>query len=167
MPGVWSRSWLTSSLPRKPHLPTPWANLASNLGIGKLQLGTLSSKYYWQESGPNWVLHKSGWQQFLLLPFTKRNLSRSCCLYQTQPSWEPSCRRTKPGYGSHLNGSKLQVDRCSSEYMSKQNLQVPKEPPGQNKEALGELGHLHGSGVHLPGFPAVPMVLGGTIPFGS
>lgn len=39
VPGVWSRSRLTSQLPEKQHLPALWANLASHLGQENYTLG--------------------------------------------------------------------------------------------------------------------------------
>lgn len=47
-------------------------------------------------------MHKSGWQQFLLLPFKKRNLSCSCCSNQTQTLREPWCCCTAAGVGQVL-----------------------------------------------------------------
>lgn len=146
----------------KQHLPNLWANLASHLGIGKVQFGTLSSKYNWQEYGSNCILHKSGWQ-----PFTRRNLSCLCTHTKQSPLESPSIIPSELVCLLGLHSSNMQIDRHSSTYAQMHNHRWQKIPLGQNKEALSELRHIGGSRAHLLEFPAVPIISGAIIPLGS
>lgn len=147
-------------LPRKQHLPTPWANLDSHLGIGKVQFGILSSKYNWQEYGSNCILHKSGWQ-----PFTGRNLSCSWAHTKQSPLESPSIVHQSCSVRQVFTAvtANWQTYLCTC---TNAQSQVAKELPGQNKEALSEFRHIGGNRAHLLEFPAVPIISGATIPLG-